>query len=84
MFSERLDAIKSNSLKLWHWKIGVNEKRILHMVTPAKIRDVEFDFEVTLKKKSSLFSYKCSIIILKKKKCAIEKGLSMRIFIRSK
>lgn len=38
------------------------------MVTPAKIWDMEFDFEVTLKKKSSLFSHKCSIIILKKKK----------------
>lgn len=82
MFSERLDAIKSNSLKLRHWKIGIKEKRILHMATPAKIRDLEFHFEVTLKKKKKMFSHKCSIILLKK--YAIEKGLSVKIFIRSK
>lgn len=28
LFSERWDTMKSNSLKLWHWKIGINDKRI--------------------------------------------------------
>lgn len=36
LFSERLDAIRSNSLKLWQKKIGLNEKRSLCMVTRAK------------------------------------------------
>lgn len=49
-----------------------------------KVWELEFNFGVTLKKKRSLFSQKCSIIILKKKICAVEKGLPMKIFIRSK
>lgn len=81
LFTERLAAIKSNSLKLSHWEIGINEKGILPVVAPAKTWDLEFIFEVTLKKKI-LYLHKHSIIILKK--CDIEKGLSLNIFIRSK